>query len=137
METSYRMDPVGVIRTKGRETRIEIHPPFVDALLGLENFSHLMVFWWFHQNDTPENRATLRVHPRKDPANPLTGVFATHAPMRPNLVALSFCRNLSIEQNRIVIDDIDAFDGTPVIDIKPYIPVEDLATEGVRVPSWV
>jgi tRNA-Thr(GGU) m(6)t(6)A37 methyltransferase TsaA len=137
MESDFRMEPVGVVRLEGEKAFIDIHPPYVEALLGLEDFSHLMVFWWFHRNDTPEKRATLRVHPRKDPANPLRGVFATHAPMRPNLVALSFCRNLSIVKSRIFIDGIDAFDGTPVIDIKPYIPVEDLAPGGVSVPDWV
>ncbi|PVV25773.1 MAG: hypothetical protein B6D74_02610 [gamma proteobacterium symbiont of Ctena orbiculata] len=61
----------------------------------------------------------LQVHPRGNPDNPLRGVFATRAPVRPNLIALSRCRILSIVGNRIEIDDIDAFPDTPVLDIKP------------------
>lgn len=137
VETEYRIRPVGIVRVGDEETRIEIDPAYTEALLGLDGFSHLMVIWWFHRNDTPESRATLRVHPRKDPGNPLTGVFATHSPKRPNLTALSFCRLLAVAGHRIVLDAIDAFDGSPVIDIKPYIPVDGLAPEAVRVPDWV
>jgi tRNA (Thr-GGU) A37 N-methylase len=61
----------------------------------------------------------LQVHPRGDPSNPLCGVFATRAPVRPNLIALSRCRVLSVQGSVIEIDDIDAMPDTPVLDIKP------------------
>ncbi|MGD8590945.1 MAG: TrmO family methyltransferase, partial [Chromatiales bacterium] len=64
-------------------------------------------------------RAILQVHPRRNPANPLRGVFATRAPVRPNLIALSRCRVISVNDNLIEIDEIDAFPDTPVLDIKP------------------
>ena len=117
-------------------TEIHIRDEFSDALLGLDAFSHIHVIYWFHQNDTPEKRRILRVHPRKDERNPLTGVFATHSPARPNLLALCLCRILSITSNRIRIDDIDAYDGSPVIDIKCHIPPKD-PLESVRLPAWV
>jgi tRNA (Thr-GGU) A37 N-methylase len=64
-------------------------------------------------------RSILQVHPRGDSENPLGGVFATRAPFRPNLIALSRCRVLAVDGNVILIDDIDAFPDTPVLDIKP------------------
>ena len=76
------------------------------------------------------------MHPRKDQKNPLTGVFGTHSPLRPNLIGLTRCKIHSIEGLRIYIEDIDAFDGTPVIDIKCFIP--DLPPESeIRLPDWV
>jgi tRNA-Thr(GGU) m(6)t(6)A37 methyltransferase TsaA len=127
---------VGVIRKQGDEAWIEVFRAFGDAMLGLENFSHIYVFFWFHENDTTEFRSTLQVHPRKDPSNPLTGVFATHSPKRPNLIGLTRCRILRIDGGRIKLDGIDARDGSPVIDIKCFIPDEQPLTD-VRVPSWV
>jgi tRNA (Thr-GGU) A37 N-methylase len=74
---------------------------------------------WFDRNDTPEQRSILKVHPRGNPANPLRGVFATRAPVRPNLIVLNRVRILSVKGNGIEIDGIDAFADTPVLDIKP------------------
>ncbi|MFZ5831378.1 MAG: tRNA (N6-threonylcarbamoyladenosine(37)-N6)-methyltransferase TrmO, partial [Planctomycetota bacterium] len=106
------------------------------GLLGLEGFSHIYLFWWFDRNDTPEKRATLQVHPRGNPENPLTGVFATRSPVRPNLIALTLCKVVSIQENIIEIASTDAFDGTPVLDIKPFIPDYDTA-KGATVPDWI
>ncbi|MEE8398665.1 MAG: tRNA (N6-threonylcarbamoyladenosine(37)-N6)-methyltransferase TrmO [Desulfobacterales bacterium] len=130
------ISPVGIVTKTSGTTEIEIFDAYGDALLGLDGFSHINVLYWFHENDTPAKRAMLQVHPRKDPKNPLTGVFATHSPMRPNPIALTLCRILAIEEHRIRIDKIDARDGSPVIDIKCHIP--DTGTEpNVRVPGWV
>ena len=121
-KTEFRIHPVGVVRVKEDAASIEVFEPYRDALLGLEGFSHIHVLFWFHENDTPELRHTLQVHPRKDPSNPLTGVFATHSPKRPNLIGLTRCRIMGIDGCRIRIDTIDARDGSPVIDIKCFIP---------------
>ncbi len=132
----YTITPVGMVAKRPGVTEIEILEQYTDALLGLEGFSHINVLYWFHENDMAEKRRTLQVHPRRDPANPLTGVFATHSPVRPNLIALSRCRILYIERRRIRIDQIDALNGSPVIDIKCHI--RDTATESdYRVPNWV
>ena len=136
MPVSFQIFPVGVVNKKVQSTWIEIFEPYADALLGLEGFSHILVLFWFHENDSPDRRKTLRVHPRKDEKNPLTGVFGTHSPRRPNLIGLTRCKIKSIEGRRIHIEDIDAFDETPVIDIKCYIP--DAPPESdIRLPSWV
>jgi tRNA-Thr(GGU) m(6)t(6)A37 methyltransferase TsaA len=136
MSDSYLLKPVGVVRKSDEKNWIEILDEFSDALLGLDGFSHIYVFYWFHQNDSIEKRKILQVHPRKDPQNPLTGVFATHSPRRPNLIALTICKLESIVGNFIYIEDIDAYDGSPVIDIKCYIPGAVPDAE-VRLPEWV
>jgi tRNA-Thr(GGU) m(6)t(6)A37 methyltransferase TsaA len=132
----FRVNPIGHIRKNDGQVTVEILEYYQDALLGLEGFSHIIVFSWFHENDIPEKRKTLRVHPRGDKANPLTGVFATRSPARPNPIAITTCKILSIEKNIICIDKIDSFDNTPVIDIKPLLPYEDPGDE-FRVPAWI
>jgi len=78
----------------------------------------------------------LQVNPRKDKRNPLTGVFATHSPMRPNLIALTLCKILDLDGTTIKIEEIDAIDGSPVIDIKCYIPSTRSFTD-LNLPDWV
>jgi tRNA (Thr-GGU) A37 N-methylase len=65
----------------------------------------------------------------------LTGVFACRAPVRPNLIALSVCRVLAVEKNLVTLDQLDAFPGTPIIDLKPFIP-PDAPTKDLRMPAW-
>ena len=89
------------------------------------------------ENDTPQKRETLRVHPRGNTENPLTGIFATRAPVRPNPIATTLCRIQGIDGDIIWIDGIEAFDGTPILDLKPYIPAADRPKGDVRVPQWV
>lgn len=136
MEKIYKIYPIGVVRKDDKSQLIEIYNKFTDALLGLESFSHITVLYWFHQNDTPENRKILRVHPRGDKQNPLTGVFATHSPIRPNLIATTLCKIESIASNRIRIDEIDAHDGSPVIDIKCFIPTKKSLSD-LKQPDWL
>jgi tRNA-Thr(GGU) m(6)t(6)A37 methyltransferase TsaA len=136
MVDRFTIYPVGLIRKKDDTAWIEIFAEYREAMLGLEGFSHIHVFFWFHENDTAELRRTLQVHPRKDPSNPLTGVFATHSPKRPNLIGLTRCRIRGVAGNRIAIDAIDARDGSPVIDIKCFIPDAQPLSD-VRLPDWV
>lgn len=119
-----------------QHARIVIDKRYAPGLLGLEGFSHIQVFWWFSRNDTPQRRSILQVHPRGNPQNPLTGVFATRAPFRPNLIALTLCKITSIHDNVIEIEKIDAFDGTPVLDIKPFIPGYD-SVDQAATPQWL
>ena len=136
MKDRYYIFPVGVIKKENENIRIEIDKVYRDALLGLDDFSHITVCYWFHKNDTPEKRKTMQVHPRKNKQNPLRGVFATHSPLRPNLIAISICKILSIKDTTIFIEKIDALDSTPVIDIKCFIPSSELASD-IRLPDWV
>jgi tRNA (adenine37-N6)-methyltransferase len=91
---------------------------YQSGLLGLDQFYQVTVIYWFDQNDTPEKRSILQVHPRGDKRNPIRGVFATHSPVRPNLIAISRCKILSVRDNIVEIDDIDAFPDSPVLDLK-------------------
>ena len=134
-ETSYTVHPIGRVEKKGETTRLVLFDRFADGLLGLDGWSHVNVFWWFHKNDTPQKRGILRVHPRGNQKNPLTGVFATRSPVRPNLIALTVCKIVSVEGSVVTLDKIDAFDGTPVLDLKPLIP-PDAPKDGVGVPDW-
>ncbi len=136
MPDPFQVYPIGWIQKASGHVRIAIDPAFQDGLLGLEEFSHITVCYWFHENDNPRDRCQLQLHPRKKPDNPLTGVFATHAPVRPNLIGISTCRLISVSGTTIRIDVIDARNGTPVIDIKGYIP-DRLQPLAVSVPGWV
>jgi tRNA-Thr(GGU) m(6)t(6)A37 methyltransferase TsaA len=133
--SSFKLSPIGTVEKKGETARLRIFDEYVDGLLGLEHWSHVNVFYWFDKNDTPQQRRILRVHPRGDKQNPLTGVFACRAPVRPNLIALSVCRIISVQGNLVTVDGLDAFDRTPVLDLKPFIP-PDAPMKDVRVPAW-
>ena len=134
-ETPFALHPIGRIETGKDTVAVRIFDAYAEGLLGLDQWSHVQVIYWFDKNDTPEKRRTLRVHPRGDRENPLTGVFACRSPFRPNLIALTVCRIVSVEGNVVRLDKIDAFDGTPVLDLKPFTPA-DAPTGGVRVPDW-
>lgn len=114
----YEVHPIGWVRKAEGRTTIEVEPRYQPALLGVDELDEIWVLYWFDRNDNPDDRAILQVHPRRNPDNPLRGVFATRAPVRPNLIALSRCRVLSVEGNVVEIDGIDAFADTPVLDIK-------------------
>jgi tRNA-Thr(GGU) m(6)t(6)A37 methyltransferase TsaA len=114
----YKVYPIGKVEKKDGRTFIALDKEHEAGLKGLEKHSYVHVVYWFDRNDTPEKRAILQVHPSGDRNNPLTGVFATHSPFRPNLIAISRCDIISIKENVIEIKDIDAFDGSPVLDLK-------------------
>ncbi len=126
---------IGRVEGKDKEVAIRLSDAYADGLLGLDQWSHVQVLYWLDKNDTPQKRNVLRVHPRGNRENPLTGVFACRSPMRPNVIGLSVCRILSVEGSLVRLEGLDAFDGTPVLDLKPYIPT-DAPTQGVKVPDW-
>lgn len=130
------LHPIGTVKHQGKQIFLEILPPYAPALDGLAGFTHVWVFYWFHGHDNPEDRATLKVHPRRNPKNPLTGVFATRAPVRPNLIGLSVCRILKVKGNTVEVADLDAREGSPIVDLKPYIPKGDSIPEATT-PDWV
>jgi tRNA-Thr(GGU) m(6)t(6)A37 methyltransferase TsaA len=135
--TFFKLYPVGEVKRQHGTTKLRIFDRYCDALKGLEDFSHAIVLCWFDRNDTPDKKSILQVHPRGNRNNPLTGVFACRAPVRPNLIALSLCKILSIQNEIIAVDKIDAFDGSPILDIKPYIPSIDDEHNGILIPNWL
>jgi tRNA-Thr(GGU) m(6)t(6)A37 methyltransferase TsaA len=132
---SFLVHPIGQVEKRDGRNLIVLDKKYQGGLLGLEQWSHVQVVWWFDKNDTPQKRAMLQVHPRGDKNNPLTGVFACRAPVRPNLIALSLCKIISVKENVVEVEKIDAFEGTPVLDLKPYAPGQDSASD-VKVPKW-
>ena len=101
------------------EGYVEIFPEFVQGLKDLEGFSHIILLYHFHLSKP----FSLLVKPYLD--DELRGVFATRAPSRPNPIGLSIVQLLSIEENILRIRDVDIVDGTPLLDIKPYVPKFD------------
>ncbi len=120
-------EPSGVpIQTRAGsdiEGSIEILDEYVEGLSDLDGFSHIIVITYFHKSKDYD----LLVTPFLDDVK--RGVFSTRAPRRPNPIGLHLVRLVSIEGNNLNILDIDMIDGTPVLDIKPYIPQGDERTD--------
>ncbi len=114
----FKVFPIGYVRKADGRTTIVLDKKYEPALLGVDKLENILVFWWFDRNDTPEKRSILQVHPGGNPDNPIRGVFATHSPVRPNLIAITRCKVISMKENVIEIEGIDAFPDTPVLDIK-------------------
>ena len=116
-------------------SEITVNRELTEALDGLEDFSHLIILYWMHQ--LPEGRKLpLKVHPMGNQDLPLTGRFATRSPSRPNPVGQATVELLERRANVLKVKGLDAIDGTPVIDIKPYIPGYDSAPEA-KAPQWM
>ncbi len=114
----FTVYPIGWVRKADGRTTVVVDKKYQPALLGLGQFSHVWVLYWFDRNDTPEKRSILQVHPQGKRENPIRGVFATHSPVRPNPIAMTRCKIISVKENVIEIEDIDAFPDTPVLDLK-------------------
>lgn len=130
-ELEFQLRPVGVIASplkaledapkQGSEGApdvwLEIEPWAAAGLQGIEPGDELILITWFHR----ARRDVLRVHPRSDPRNPLTGVFATRSPDRPNPLGLHPVVVRVIEGHRLRVGPLEAIDGTPVVDVKPVL----------------
>jgi tRNA-Thr(GGU) m(6)t(6)A37 methyltransferase TsaA len=133
--SELELRPIGVIRSdlkskvgapkQGHEGApdawIEIEPWAADGLLRMAPGTELVVLTWLHQAD----RTVLQNHPRSDPRNPMTGVFLTRSPNRPNPIGLHPVTVRAVEGTRLRVGPIEAIDGTPVIDLKALIPPQD------------
>ena len=138
MNERFELIPIGIVRKEEETTWIEIFEEYKDAMLRLDEFSHIITLWWITGRDNLEDRSNLQSHPRvsgKVQDAPLCGIFATRSPARPNPIGITTVKILSIEDNRIYIDRTDAFDNTPIIDIKPYIPKSDCILN-VKIPDF-
>jgi len=120
-EPEFTMRRIGWVHKSDERTFIVLEEKYEPGLLGVDNFKQIWVLYWLDHNDTPDKRSILQVQPEGNPNAPLQGVFATHAPMRPNLIAMSRCKVISVKENVVEIDRIDAFPNTPVMDLKPCI----------------
>jgi len=105
----------------------------VEALDGITGFSHLFVLFWLSQIPD-EQRMIMKVHPRGRMDMPLLGVFATRTNLRPNPIGLTLVELLKVEGNTLTVRGLDAFDGTPILDIKPFDSWD--TAKNARVPDW-
>ncbi|MCH8814919.1 MAG: tRNA (N6-threonylcarbamoyladenosine(37)-N6)-methyltransferase TrmO [Chloroflexi bacterium] len=138
--------PIGVVRN-GKDdppeagwedvvSTVVIRPDLEDALLGMDEWSHVVVLFWPHLLPEGVRGSKHRLHPRDDPSNPLQGVLATRSQIRFNPILSSAVRLLEVKGNALRVRGLDALDGTPVLDVKPYIPHFD-AVADAKVPEWV
>lgn len=116
------------------ESQVVIEDKFSEALEGLEEFSHITILFWLHRKR--EEPPPLKIRPEMREDMPLVGLFATRAPVRPNPIGLTVVELLERQGNTLRVRGLDAYDGTPVLDIKPYLPRGD-RVEKVRVAPWV
>lgn len=136
-EPAYQLHPIGYVRADSGSFCLEILEPYRPALKEMRRFSHVMILWWADQNDNSEQRAILTTELPYAPGV-TAGVFACRSPYRPNPIALTtmFVLDVDEENGRVLLPWIDAQDGTPVLDIKPYIPISDRIRD-VRVADWL
>lgn len=101
-------------------SRLIFEREWVDGLYKLGRFDHVLVIFGFHR----KRGVKLRVHPRHDPSKPLVGVFASRSPRRPNKLGLTRVELLSVRGNVVTVQGLDAYDGSPVFDVKP--PLDEI-----------
>lgn len=152
-DSRIELKPIGVVRmslsneqvraswSKGVEAEIELFQEYAEALEGIDGFSHLMILFYMHET-TEEQRKNLKQRPRrftkygfKFEDLPLVGVLCLDSPHRPNPIGLTIVRLLERKGNILKVEGLDAFDQTPVLDIKPYTP--DRCEDEVEVPRWL
>ncbi|UCE14123.1 MAG: tRNA (N6-threonylcarbamoyladenosine(37)-N6)-methyltransferase TrmO [Candidatus Heimdallarchaeota archaeon] len=138
MIETFTIFPIGYIKRTDDEVQIEILKKFIPALKQLEHFSHVQILWWANKVDNEEQRNKLDCVPPYGKNPPITGVFATRAEYRPNPIALTTAKILNVdhESGLVKIQNIDAIDNTPVLDLKAYFPVCDRVREAF-IPDWI
>ena len=128
---SYEIEPIGIVESpltdkatapkQGFEGSPEASLVFEQRVLagldGIAEGDQVILLTWLDRAD----RDVLKVHPRSDPSNPIQGVFNTRSPDRPNPIGLHEVRVVAIEGNRLRVQDLEALDGTPIVDVKPVI----------------
>jgi tRNA-Thr(GGU) m(6)t(6)A37 methyltransferase TsaA len=131
----YKVRPIGFIRSELKNledapsfyaegapnARLELIPAFRDGLDRMQTGHDIIVLTWLHL----ARRDILKVHPQGNPARPLTGVFLTRSPDRPNPIGLHRTRVLEVDAGSLLVGPIEAIDGTPVLDIKPVVAEAD------------
>ena len=140
VKTSFSNEEIKARWAKGVEAEIQVFEEYGEALEGIDGYSHLFVLFYMHEV-SEEQRNTLKVRPRRFARYglkledlPLVGVFSVSSPHRPNPIGLTIVRLLQRRDNILKVDGMDAFDGTPVLDLKPYSP--DRCKHEIQLPAW-
>lgn len=134
-QISYEIFPIGYVRRNNNRTYLEILEKYKPALQELQNFSHAQIFWWCNKFEDDQYRQITEIDPPFEA--PKLGVFASRSPVRPNPIALTTIKILKLDKEKGIIEipKIDAFDGTPILDIKAYMPCYN-KVKSPRVPVW-
>jgi tRNA-Thr(GGU) m(6)t(6)A37 methyltransferase TsaA len=136
---TFQLHPIGYVRASDAEQSyiLQIDEPFRPALKQLEQFSHVLIFWWADQMDAEQYRQITTTQLPYAPGVE-AGVFACRSEYRPNPIALTtmMVLHVDVESGVVVLPWIDAFDGTPVLDLKPYIPISDRIRD-FKVAEWL
>lgn len=136
------LKPIGIVKTtamgkkvrkKDAISKIVLRNDLTESLTGIDEFSHLFIIFWMHEISVEERRA-VKTYPRGRIDLPLLGVFATRTPHRPNPIGMTLVELLKVDRNVLTVRNLDAFDGTPVLDIKPFDNWD--MTDDARVPQW-
>lgn len=128
-----RRSSEGGVKDKSAVCEITVKSGLTSALEGIEEYSHLYILFWMHRL-TEEDRSRRKVHPRGRLDMPLLGVFATRTQYRPNPIGLTVVELLKVDGNVLTVRGLDAYDNTPVLDLKPFDFWDE--AENVRVPDW-
>ena len=141
MHALIKIKPIGIVRNSaGKEpydgwknvvSHIIIDTEYMEALSRLEDFSHIYVLFYLNQMHEEFQALT---NPTGNPEFPLVGAFATRTPNRPNKIGLTICELLGVDGKVIEVKGLDAFNNTPVLDIKPYFPIK---VDKVKLPDWI
>ena len=131
------VSPIGKVNVNNEGMSIKLEAKYIPAMKALDGFSHIQVIWWFSDFDEESLRDTLEAPQPYKTAPAEMGIFATRSPIRPNPIALSAAEVIEIDyaKGNIKVAYIDANDGSPVLDIKPYTPSLD-RVESPGVPEW-
>ena len=142
MTIGFELEPIGYVKNDVQDVRFKdwknllsclvIDSRYAKALDGLEEFSHLLVITRLHL----PGRVLLKRHPRNRQDLPVVGVFATRSQMRPNRLGLHVVCLMERKKDELLVQGLDTVNGTPLIDIKPYIPEQDVVMSAT-VPAWV
>jgi len=143
-QTAMVLEPIAMVKNDIKEmgrrdwdkvvSQLIFRPDFEDALEGLKEFSHLIVLFVFHLSPSGES-AAHKVHPQMRPDLPLVGVFATRSPVRPNPLGMAVVELKGQIKNVLMVTGLDALDGTPIVDVKPYLTGDSI--DKIRVPDWI
>lgn len=137
-----RIDPVGVVRStfgpdlgdkRNTVAELVLDESYVEGLDGIEGYSHIIVLFWMDKI-VAEDRTVMRIHPRGMNDLPEVGVFATRGRVRPNPIGLTVVELLGRDGNTLKVRGLDAFDGSPILDIKPYDNYD--VKQNIHVPGW-
>ncbi len=148
---NFTVKSIGIVRSPVKEpirrwddvvSEVVLDKEYIEGLDGIDEFSHAVIVMFMHKAG---RKVVMKAHPRGRVEVPLTGVFALRTPRRPNPIGITTVEIIERDKNRLVVRGLDAIDGTPVLDVKPYIPQLDEGDHSdggpgmpcVHVPEWV